>query len=151
MNYLIEAFADTAFNANAEPFPCMSGPPAHIHLKPDAQPHARHSPIPIPLNWKDIIKDYLDDLVRRGIIKPVPIGMPVLWCALMVIIAKRNGKPRCTVDLQRLNAFVRHITANPRSLWHVKSPPTPRKPSSMRWMDTSLSHWTRKANCSRYS
>ena len=55
-NYLIEAFADTAFNSKAEPFPCMSGPPAHIHLKPDAQPYARHSPIPIPLNWKGIIK-----------------------------------------------------------------------------------------------
>ena len=92
-DFLIQAFADTAFNAQAEPFPCMSGPPAHIHLKEGAQPYARHSPIPIPLNWKKIIKEYLDDLVRRGIIIPVPIGMPVIWCALMVIIAKKNGKP----------------------------------------------------------
>lgn len=58
-DYLLTAFADTAFNANAEPFPCMTGPPAHIYLKPDPQPYARHTPIPIPLNWKDTVKEYL--------------------------------------------------------------------------------------------
>ena len=72
----------------------MSTPPAHIHLKPDAKPYARHSPIPAPYNWKAEVKATLDRDVARGIIKPVPTGTPVEWCSTMVIIQIKNGSPR---------------------------------------------------------
>ena len=54
--------------------------------------------------WKEEIKSKLDEDVRRGIIAPVPIGTPVVWCSPMVITAKKNGKPWHTVNLQHLNA-----------------------------------------------
>ena len=41
--YIKDAFKDTAFN-RSPPFPAMSGPQAHIHLKPDALPiHTTYS------------------------------------------------------------------------------------------------------------
>lgn len=46
----------------------------------------------------------LDDDVRRGVIRPVPAGEATEWCARMVVVAKKSGKPRRTVDFQRLNA-----------------------------------------------
>ena len=76
--YLRDQFKDTAFNKSTT-FPTMSGPPARIHLKPDSQPHARHTPIPIPFHWKEDVKKSLDNDVERGIIAPVPIGSPVEW------------------------------------------------------------------------
>ena len=41
--------------------------------------------------------------VERGIIAPVLIGTPVEWCSPMVVTAKKNGKPRRTIDVQHLN------------------------------------------------
>ena len=52
---LIDTFKNTAFN-NTGPFPSMDTQPAHIHLKPDAIPHAHHVPIPVPFHWKEQVK-----------------------------------------------------------------------------------------------
>ena len=82
----------------------MSTKPAHIHLKANAVPYARHSPIPVAHHWKAEIKAGLDRDVENGIITPVPIGMPVEWCSPMVVVTKKNGSPRRTIDLQKLNS-----------------------------------------------
>ena len=91
--YLRDKFRDTAFNRTS-PFPAMSMPPAHIHLNENAKPCACHMPIPIPFHWD----------VERGIMTSVLIGTPVDWCSPMVVTAKKNGKPRRTIDLQHLNS-----------------------------------------------
>ena len=101
--YLLDQFSQTTFNRDG-PFPSMDTKPAHIHLKADATPHARHNPIPVPFHLKETIKKSLDDDVKRGIITPVPIGTPVEWCTTMVTATKKNGSIRRTVDLQQLNA-----------------------------------------------
>ena len=100
---LLEKFASTTFN-RAPPFPTMSGPAAHIHLKSDAKPVARHCPIPIPYHLKEAVKSSLDADVRRSIIMPVPINEPTEWCSLMVIAQKKDGSLRRTIDLQHLNS-----------------------------------------------
>ena len=46
----------------------------------------------------------LDKDVENGIIEPVPVGEPVIWCSPMVVTPKKDGRPRRTVDLQKLNA-----------------------------------------------
>ena len=74
-NWLLEHFAKTAFKNNRE-FPQMSGPAAHIHLKDGAVPKARHSLIPVPFHLKEPVRQALWEDVKRGIITPVPIGMP---------------------------------------------------------------------------
>ena len=101
-DYLIKSFP-TVFTRST-PFPAMACKPVHIHLKKDATPSATHVPIPIPLHWKAEVKASLDRDVENGIIEPVPIGEPVQWCSPMVVVAKSDGKPRRTVDLQKLNA-----------------------------------------------
>lgn len=101
--YLIDSFKDTLFNKSI-PFPAMETKPVHIHLKPDAVPHAQHVPIPVPFHWKDQVKKDLDADVEREIIKPVPIGNPVQWCSKMIVTAKKNGNPHRVVDLQKLNS-----------------------------------------------
>ena len=116
--WLVENFADTAFNREA-PFPVMSGPPAHIHLKDNPIPKAKHNPIPIPLHFKEKVKELLDKDVERGIISPVPIGTPTNWCSTMVITAKKNGTPRRTIDYQYLNSQCKRETHHTSSPFHL--------------------------------
>ena len=107
----------------------MNTPPAHIHLKPDAVPHTRHSPIPIPHHWKVIIKASLDRDVEREIIKPVPVSTPVTWCSPMVVVVKKDGTRRRTVDLQRLNSQYLRETHHCQSPFQLASqvPPNTKK------------------------
>ena len=44
--WLLEQFANSAFETDTQ-FPAMSGKPAHIHLKQNAVPKAKHRPIPV--------------------------------------------------------------------------------------------------------
>lgn len=82
----------------------MNVPPLRLMVDKDAKPVAFHKPIPVPLHWRDKIKEGIDMDVRLGVIEPVPIGEPVTWCHRMVICAKKNSEPRRTVDFQPLNA-----------------------------------------------
>lgn len=50
-SYLLKGVATSAFNGTA-PFPAMTSPQAHIHLKPDSMPYARYMPIPVPHHLK---------------------------------------------------------------------------------------------------
>lgn len=113
--YILDAFASSAFN-DVAPFPVITGPPGHIHLKEGAVPHARHVPIPVPFHLREATKEGLDRDVTRGIIKPVPAGTPTDWCSTMVVTVKKNGNTRRTVDLQRLNSQCK------RETHHTESP-----------------------------
>ena len=126
--FIIDKFNTSAFNKSA-PFPAMSTEPAHIHLKNDAVPFARHSSIPVPHHWKAKIKEGLDRDVEKGIIKPVEIGTPVEWCSPMVIVTKKDGTPRRTVDLQRLNSQCLRETHHSQSPFQLASqvPPNTKK------------------------
>ena len=55
----------------------MDTTPAYIHLKPDTTPYATHTPIPVPYQWKQEIKESLDADLQKGMIEPVPIAEPV--------------------------------------------------------------------------
>ena len=37
--------------------------------------------------------------VKLGILEKVPMGVPTTWQSRMVVVAKKSGKPRRTVDL----------------------------------------------------
>ena len=115
--WLLDSFASSSFNQCAhQPLPTMTGEPVKLHFKEHAEPHAVHTPIPVPHHWKQQIKDDLDRDVRLGIIEPVPQGTTVEWCARMVVAPKKNGEPRRTVDLQKLN------NATKRETHHTPSP-----------------------------
>ena len=108
--WLLERFSGSTFNINKRPFPVMSGKPHHIHLLPNATPYACHTPIPIPKHWETEVKRQIDDDVRAGILRPVPTGDVTEWCSRMVVVPKKNGAPRRTVDFQKLNAVCKRET-----------------------------------------
>ena len=113
-------YGSSAFNTcEHRPLPSMHVEPLRINMVPDAVPHAVHRPIPVPHHWKDKVKADLDRDVQLGIIEPVPPGTPTIWCSRMVVVAKKDGSPRRTVDLQKLNAATyraTHHTASPFNL-----------------------------------
>ena len=89
-----------------------------LMVDPDAEPVAHHTPVPVPLHWQDQVKAGLDQDVALGVIEPVPVGEPVTWCHRMVVCAKKNGKPRCTVDFQALNLHATRETHHTQSPFH---------------------------------
>ena len=52
----------------------------------------------------------LDEDVARGVIEPVPVSEAKEWCSRMVVVAKKSGQPRRTIDYQHLNAACRRET-----------------------------------------
>ena len=78
-------------------------------------PHAVHTLILVPHYLKDKVKKDLNRDVCLGIIK-IPQGTTTPWCAWMVVTPKKNGNPRRTVDLQKLdNAAFRETHHTPSS------------------------------------
>ena len=81
----------------------MSTKPAHLHLRADAKPFSHHVPIPIPFHWKAEVNESIDRDIANNITEPLPIGEPVEWCSKIIVIRRKDGRPRRTVDLQELN------------------------------------------------
>ena len=103
-NFLIQAFSDSAFN-RSEPFPKLSTPPAHIHLKPDhIIPKPAYWPATIAEHWAEEVRLSIERDVASGILIKVPFNEPTVWCARMVVVRKQDGRPRRTVDYQQLNS-----------------------------------------------
>ena len=96
----------------------MEGPPLRLMVDPDAKPVACHTPINVPIHWRSDVKAGLDQDCSMGVIEEVPTVTPVTWCHRMVIGAKKNGKPRRTVDLQALNASATRETYNTQIPFH---------------------------------
>lgn len=117
--YLLDYYKSSTFNTcEHQPLPLMEGPPLELMVDPTAKPVAHHTPIPVPLHWQQEVKAGLDQDVQLGVLEPVPIGEPVTWCHRMVICAKKNGKPRRTVDFQPLNAHATRETHHTPSPFH---------------------------------
>ena len=123
----------------------MVGPPTRLMVDPSAEPVAHHTPVPVPLHWQDEVKAGLDQDVRLGVLEPVPVGEPVTWCHRMVVCAKKNGKPRRTVDLQSLNAHAKRETHHTQSPFHQARsvPPGKKKLSLTPGTDTTVCQSTK--------
>ena len=78
---------------------------------------ASQSPIPVPHHWKSTIKESLARDIEQKIIKPVDNNTPAELCSPMVITMKKDGTPRRTIEVQKLNfqTAIETITANPHS------------------------------------
>ena len=117
--YLLEYYKSSSFNTcQHQTLPMIEVPPLRLMVDPGAMPVAYHTLVPVPLHWQDDIKAGLDQDVKLGVIELVPIGEPVTWCHHMVICAKKNGKPRRTVDFQPLNKYAVRETHNTQSPFH---------------------------------
>ena len=109
--FLLNYYKSSTFNVcEHQQLPLMEGPPMKLMIDDEAKPVAYHTPLPVPLHWQEDVKRSLDRDVALGVLEPVPVGNPVTWCHRMVICAKKDGKPRRTVDLQALNKFATRET-----------------------------------------
>ena len=127
--WLLEYYKSSTFNTcEHQPLPLMDSVPMRLMVDPEAEPVAHHTPVPVPLHWQDQVKAGLDQDVALGVIEPVPVGEPVTWCHRMVVCAKKNGKPRRTVDFQALNVHAARETHHTQSPFHqARSIPSGKK------------------------
>ena len=117
--WLLSYYKASTFNTcHHQPLLPKEGPPLRLMIDPDAKPVACHTPIDVPIHWRDDVKAGLDQDCNMGVIEAVPVGTPVTWCHRMVICAKKNGKPRRTVDLQALNAYATRETHHTQRPFH---------------------------------
>ncbi len=109
--WLMQEFKKDVFNEDRIPLPPLKGKALHIHLlNHDIAPYAIHTPQPVPFHFQDDVKVMLDKWVERGIITPVEVGAPAEWCARMVTVTKKDGRPRLVVDFQELNKNTKRET-----------------------------------------
>ena len=88
----------------------MVGEPMTIELTDDAIPYAQTCARNIPYNWRDDVRQQLDELLQHDIIEPVEHHTE--WCHPLCPVPKTDsdGKPtgcRITVDFTKLNRFVK--------------------------------------------
>ena len=101
--FLIDCFSQHVFNRR-KPFPKLSTPPAQIHLKENFKiPKPAYQPAQVAEHWASRVKQALDKDVESGILLRVPLNEPTTWCSRMVVVRKKDGSPRRTVDYQALN------------------------------------------------
>lgn len=123
--WLLDYYRSSTFNTcEHQPLPLMESVPMQLMVDPGAEPVAHHTPIPVPIHWQEDVKAGLDQDVSLGVLEPVPVGEPVTWCHHMVVCAKKNGKPRRTVDFQALNLHATRETPHaepiPSSTLHTQ-------------------------------
>ena len=54
----------------------MGARPIRLVMDPNATPIAHHTPVSLPVHWKEEVKVGLNQDVRLGVIEPVPlVGM----------------------------------------------------------------------------
>lgn len=117
--YLLNYYKSSTFNVcEHQTLPMMTGPPLRLMIDPNAVPFAVHKPIPIPVHWQEDVYAGLKQDEDLGVIEAVPVGTPVTWCHRMVVVAKKSGKPRRTVDLQPLNKYAVRETHHTESPFH---------------------------------
>ena len=129
-DWIKERYSTNAFNTCPhQKLQTMKGEPLKIIFADEHTPYATHKPIPVPHHWKEEVKRQLDSDVALGIIEPVPQGTPTKWCARMVVVPKKDGKPRRTVDLQNLNKVTLRETHHTPSPFNIVSiiPPGKKK------------------------
>ena len=116
-DWIKQYYASSAFLAcKRQEMPCTEGPPMRIHTDPDAVPVVVHKPVPVPLHFRDQVNAMIEAEVKRGVLKKIGPGVPTTWCTKLVITAKKDGRPRMTVDLSGLTK------AGTRETHHTRSP-----------------------------
>lgn len=116
--WILDYYKTSGFNCcKNQPLPLVNKTvPMSLYIDEKVKPVAFHKAYPVPIHWQDEVKKGLDDDVKLGVLEKVPVGEPTTWCSRMVVVSKKDGKPRRTVDLQHLNDAAKRQT-NP-----VKAP-----------------------------
>ena len=72
-----------------------------IQVNPDAEPFSLGTARNIPLPLCDKVKQELDVMEFQGVLSKVP--QPAPWCVSIVVVKKKNGGVRISIDLKPVN------------------------------------------------
>ena len=117
----MDQFSKSNFYITSYPLPSMPGKPEKLHILDNAIPYAAHFPIPVPHHRKQEVKIQLEKDVEMGILQKEPVRELTKWCMRMVVVSKKDGKPRCTVNFQPFNRFCIRETHHTPSPFDVVS------------------------------
>ena len=86
----------------------MKGPPLTISLVDGAIPFKLYKPYTVPLHYEKQLRAKLDEMIANGVLERVPRDEIPEWTAGLVVVDKKDSKDiRITVDLSKLNKFVK--------------------------------------------
>ena len=119
-DWIIEKYSSSAFNCcENQKLPLVSETvPMSLYVDADARPVAHHKAYPVPIHWQSDVKAGIDSDVKLGVLEKVPVGEPTDWCSRMVVVNKKDGKPRRTVDFQALNKVSVRQTHSVKAPFH---------------------------------
>ena len=63
-----------------------------LFAEENAEPGPFHKAFPIPMHWKQKVKEQLDNDVKMGVLAKVPLGTTTKWCSRMVVVAKKERR-----------------------------------------------------------
>ena len=113
-------YRSSVFNqCGTQKLPEITGPPLKIFIKKGATPQAVHKAIPVPIHWREEVRQELERDCALGILERVEVNTPAEWCCRMVCVPRKSGKHRRTVDLQPLNRASLRQTHHTASPWHL--------------------------------
>ena len=78
-------------------------------------PQTVHKAIPVPIHWREEVRQELERDCKLGVLEKVEVNTPAEWCCRMVCIPKKTGKPRRMVDFQQLSRQTHHSASS----WHL--------------------------------
>ncbi|CAB0001989.1 unnamed protein product, partial [Nesidiocoris tenuis] len=96
----------------------MKGKKVHVELIDEVTPFAITCPRKLPLAWKSQVKDELDSLVSKGIIRP-STDETSDFVSPLVVVPKPNNKIRVCVDFTKLNKFVKRPVHPFKAPWEA--------------------------------
>merc|ERR1712030_162802 len=74
--WIMQRYESSTFNkCTHHPLPFIQAEPMKLHVDPNAKPIAHHSPLIVPLHFRDKVKEGLDADERLGVIERVPEGV----------------------------------------------------------------------------
>jgi hypothetical protein len=112
----------------------MKGDPIRIHLHPKDQeemPKPCTTVRQIPVPFRELARCELEDMIAKGIIRPV--HEPTEFCSPFLVVPKPDGGVRLVVDFRQVNKLVQRPIHVFPSIAQVKStiPPTAKWFASM--------------------
>ena len=81
---------------------CTS-PALELNIGCEVTPTVVHKAAFLHWQWVENVKQGLDKDVWLVVLKKVSPNTPTTWCARMLVVAKKTGKPRRVIELCGLN------------------------------------------------
>ena len=86
-------YKSSVFNqCGTQELPEITGPPLKIFLKKGAVPQAVHKAVPVPVHWREEVRQELERDCALGILEKVELNNPAECCCRMVCMPRKTAK-----------------------------------------------------------